>query len=152
MNTISPKRYRSLRVLEKYFNPSVLGAITRLRSQKNYLKRDYPSRPARARSLGYKSSKDVFLVQARIGRGGVNTYVGKKGRSPGNKVTRNSRNIALSEILKERVNKKFKPARVAAYYYLDKDGKNYYYEYILVNRTKSKKLSKSRPAKSSNIK
>ena len=109
---------------------------TKLRSQKNYLRVNIPCRPWKARILGYKNTGKMIVVQARISKGGVKPPAPKGGRSPGNLGRVRSRDLPKSKILAQRVCKKYKASHnLLNYYLLSKDGQNYYYEFILYDRT-----------------
>ncbi|KXA95911.1 50S ribosomal protein L15e [candidate division MSBL1 archaeon SCGC-AAA259E19] len=95
---------------------------------------DNPSKPERARKLGYKSKQGVVVARTRVRRGGRKKERPKKGRRPKrmgvNKITpaKNKRLIA-----EERTGRKFPNLEVLNSYKIGKDGKYHYYEVILVD-------------------
>jgi len=93
-----------------------------------------PTRLDRARSLGYRAKKGIFMVRVRVLRGGRQRPMIKKGRRP--KTNRRSKILGMNyqTISERRANKKFVNCEVLNSYYLGKDGKNIWHEVILVDR------------------
>ncbi len=94
-----------------------------------------PTNLASARSKGYKAKQGIILVRQRVSRGGHK----KPKRSGGRKSKRASPRITLSKnyqtIAEERANKKYKNCEVLNSYFIAKDGKHFWYEIILIDRT-----------------
>ena len=101
------------------------------RHQSNYSRIRVPSRPHRARTLGYKNKNHMILVRARIRRGGTAPMIPDKSRTPSNIGKHRTRDIPLSKILAQRVSRKYPTLRVLNYYPIQKDGKYLYYQYIM---------------------
>lgn len=111
----------------------------RLRSQTNYLKVATPARPFRARTLGYKNTNTMIVVQARVQRGGIAPSIPTRGRHPSNLGRVRSRSLPLSRILGQRVARRFLSHDILCYYPLAKDGQYWYYQYILHRKNLCKK-------------
>ncbi len=92
-----------------------------------------PTRLDKARSLGYKAKKGFIVVRQRIGRGG-HTRPHSAGRR---RSARRTYKLPLrknyKQIAEERVQKKFVNLVVLNSYYVAEDGKNYWYEVILID-------------------
>lgn len=96
-----------------------------------------PTRLDRARSLGYKAKPGFIVVRQRTPAGGhTNPEKNSKG---GRRPKRQSQKMALRKsyqlISEERAVRKFPNCEVLNSYWLAKDGKYYWYEVILVDRT-----------------
>ena len=109
------------------------------------VKLEHPTRMDRARSLGFKAKKGVFVVRQRVSRGGRKREWRTKGRR-----TKAQRRVKIlsknyRQVAEERVQKKFLNCEVLNSYWVAKDGKYYWYEVIMVDRdapqvTKNKDL------------
>ncbi len=94
-----------------------------------------PLRIDRARSLGYKAKKGVFVVRIRIQRGGHRRQRPHKGRRSKRMTPRKIISMNYKEIAEQRVAKRYRNAEVLNSYLLGKDGLHYFYEVILVDRS-----------------
>ena len=94
-----------------------------------------PLRLDRARSLGYKAKKGVSVVRVRIKRGGHKRTRPYKARRT--KRLHNRKNLTMNyrEIAEQRVARKFTNMEVLNSYVIGRDGMNYFYEVILVDRS-----------------
>lgn len=101
------------------------GVITRV---------DKPLRLDRARALGYKAKKGVTVVRIRIGRGGHKRSRPNKGRRTKRLHIRKNLKMNYKEIAEQRVARKFNNMEVLNSYQIGKDGMNYFFEVILVDR------------------
>jgi large subunit ribosomal protein L15e len=95
---------------------------------------DRPTRPDRARALGYKAKQGVFIVRQRVKRGGHRRPIKKCKRSK-RFTTKLILHKNYRQICEERANKKFPNSEVLNSYWVAKDGKSYWYEVIMVDRT-----------------
>lgn len=93
-----------------------------------------PLRIDRARSLGYKAKKGVTVVRVRIKRGGHKRTRPYKARRTKRLHTRKNLTMNYREIAEQRVARKFKNMEVLNSYVIGRDGINYFYEVILVDR------------------
>jgi large subunit ribosomal protein L15e len=104
------------------------------RRQPVTLRIDNPTRLDRARSLGYKAKQGFIIVRQRLGRGGrMRSYSFGGRRSKANRryliLDKNYQAVAES-----RASKKFTNCEVLNSYWVGQDGKNYWYEVILIER------------------
>jgi large subunit ribosomal protein L15e len=94
---------------------------------------DKPSRPGRARSLGYRAKQGFVLVRTRVGKGGRKRPKIRKGRRPkrtGRFFTTEQSSQAIAE---KRVARKFPNLEVLNSYYVGESGTHKFYEVILVD-------------------
>lgn len=93
-----------------------------------------PTRLDRARALGYRPIKGIVLVRQRIKAGSHSLPRITKGRS--SKKQRQTMILRKSYklIAEERVSKKFRNCEVLNSYEVGNDGKNYWFEVILVEK------------------
>lgn len=97
------------------------------------LRIERPTRPDRARSIGYKAKNGIVVVRQRVSSGG-HVRPGKPGgRRP--KHNRRRMNLALSyqTIAERRANDKYPNCEVLGSYFVAKDSKSYWFEVILVD-------------------
>jgi large subunit ribosomal protein L15e len=104
------------------------GVITRV---------EKPLRLDRARALGYKAKKGVGVVRIRIKRGGHKRTRPNKARRTKRLHIRKNLRMNYKEIAEARVAKRFSNMEVLGSYWVGKDGMNYFYEVILVDRDKN---------------
>ncbi|MFH0711782.1 MAG: 50S ribosomal protein L15e [archaeon] len=108
------------------------GAITRV---------EKPLRLDRARSLGYKAKRGVVVVRIKILRGGHKKMRPNKARRTKRLHNRKNLKMNYKEIAEMRVARKFNNMEVLGSYWVGKDGMNYFYEVILVDRNEPGILS-----------
>lgn len=101
------------------------GAITRV---------EKPLRLDRARSLGYKAKKGVVVVRIKIKRGGHKKSRPNKARRTKRLHIRKNLRMNYKEIAETRVARKYDNMEVLNSYQVGKDGMNYFFEVILVDR------------------
>ncbi len=93
-----------------------------------------PSKPERARELGYKAKQGVVVARARVRRGGRRKKRPKKGRRPKrmgvSKITASKNKKLIAE---ERTAKKFPNLEVLNSYKVGEDGEYHYFEVILID-------------------
>jgi len=94
-----------------------------------------PTRIDRARSLGYKAKQGFIVVRQKVPRGGHRRPKDFAGRRPKRSGVRMSLSISYKSIAEQRAAKKFKNCEILSSYIVAKDGKNYWYEIILIDRT-----------------
>ena len=92
-----------------------------------------PTRIDRARSLGYKAKQGFVVVRQRVGRGGHTRPQIKGGRRPKRYGTRLNLSKNYKQIAEERAQKKFVNLVLLNSYWVAEDGKNYWFEIILVD-------------------
>jgi large subunit ribosomal protein L15e len=93
-----------------------------------------PLRLDRARALGYKAKQGVVMVRARVRRGGLHKRRWQGSHGPKkmgvNKITMKQNTQAIAEM---RSSKKFPNMEVLNSYWIGADGKQHYYEVIMVD-------------------
>ena len=93
-----------------------------------------PTRIDRARSLGYKAKQGFIIVRQRVIRGGHVRQYNTHGRNPRKTRTRLVLDKNYKQIAEERANKKYPNCEVLNSYWVAQDGKNYWYEVILIDK------------------
>ncbi|MFH0832902.1 MAG: 50S ribosomal protein L15e [Candidatus Aenigmatarchaeota archaeon] len=99
------------------------------------IKVDKPSRLTRARSLGYKAKQGYVMVRTRIGKGGRKRPMIRKARKPSKSGRFFTPMQSLQSIAEKRASRKFPNLEVLNSYYIGEDGKNKFFEVILVDPT-----------------
>jgi large subunit ribosomal protein L15e len=93
-----------------------------------------PSRPDRARRVGYKAKQGIIVVRVRVGRGGMRKQRPVSGRRPKHfGVVRIKQGTNMRKIGERRVSEKFPNLEALGSYYLHKDGRYLWYEVILAD-------------------
>jgi|SRR3989344_3424369 len=105
------------------------------RKQPNTLRIDRPTRLDRARSLGYKAKNGIIIVRQRVNRGGRMRPMITGGRRPKHSRRKKVIDINYQTIAEQRANKKYVNCEVLNSYFVGKDGMDYWYEIILVDRS-----------------
>lgn len=101
------------------------GAITKV---------EKPLRLDRARALGYKAKKGITVVRVKIKRGGHKRSRPNKARRTKRLHIRKNLRMNYKEIAETRVARKYTNMEVLNSYQVGKDGMNYFFEVILVDR------------------
>ena len=104
------------------------------RTEAATIKIERPTRIDRARNLGYKAKQGIVVVRQRVRRGGKMRPDIKGGRRPKHARLHKVSKISYQVIAEQRANDKFPNCEVLNSYFVAKDGKNYWYEIILVDR------------------
>ena len=99
------------------------------------LRLEHPTRLDRARNAGYKAKEGVLIVKQRDIRGSHK----RRDRAGGRRSKHSGRKMNLQlnyqAIAERRANSKFINCEVVNSYFLAKDGRYYWYEVILIDRT-----------------
>ena len=95
---------------------------------------EHPTRPDRARSLGYRAKQGYIIVRQRVKRGGHRRPGPPGGRRPKHARRRMVLDKNYQRIAEERAAKKFVNCEVLNSYWVSQDGKNYWYEIILIDK------------------
>lgn len=98
------------------------------------LRIEHPTRPDRARSLGYRAKQGYIIVRQRVLRGGHRRPGPPGGRRPKHARRRMVLDKNYQRIAEERAVKSFKNCEVLNSYWVMQDGKHYWYEVILIDR------------------
>lgn len=104
------------------------------RREGSTVKLEFPTRIDRARALGYKAKQGVFVVRQRVLRGG---HVRKRpiGRKQKNKRSRLDLRKNYQLIAEERAIRNYPNCEVLNSYWVGQDGKQYWFEIIVVDRS-----------------
>lgn len=116
-------------------NPQHLrDRIVAWRRQPAAMRLDRPSRPQRARRLGYKAKQGVVVVRMRVGTGGMRRQRPRGGRRPKHLgVTRIKADVSMKQVAERRVLERYPNMRLLGSYYIYKDGAHYWFEVILAD-------------------
>jgi large subunit ribosomal protein L15e len=106
------------------------------------LRIERPTRLDRARELGYKAIQGVFIVRQRVDRGGRQRPQIRKARRP--KTQRHMKIVSKNyqRVAEERASKKYLNCEVLNSYWVAQDGKQIWYEVIMVDRNSPEVLSR----------
>ncbi|MEA3202353.1 MAG: large subunit ribosomal protein L15e [Thermoplasmata archaeon] len=119
---------------DKTFGSAQWLRLVAWREGSSFERVEKPLRLDRARTLGYKAKQGIIVVRARVRRGGLNKVRPVQGRVPSkmgvNKITMRQNIQAIAEV---RTAKHFPNLEVLNSYWIGEDGKNHYYEVILVD-------------------
>ena len=96
---------------------------------------EHPTRLDRARALGFKPKPGIFVVRQRVSRGTHKRPDWSGGRHSHNMGARLILRKNYQFIAEERANKVYPNCEVLNSYYVLQDGKNYWYEVIMADRT-----------------
>ncbi|MEE9586257.1 MAG: 50S ribosomal protein L15e [Nitrososphaerales archaeon] len=108
------------------------GIDLRRRSTIERLER--PTRLDRARRLGYKAKPGFIVVRIKVGRGGMRRSKASGGRRPKHAgIVKMKADVSMRQTSEKRVATKFPNLKVLNSYFLYKDGKNAWYEVILID-------------------
>ena len=104
------------------------------RKQNTITRLERPTRLDRARTLGYKAKQGIIVVRIKVGRGGMRRPRPKAGRRQKHAgVVKMKANINMKQTSEKRVSRKYPNLHVLNSYFVYKDGKNAWYEVILVD-------------------
>ena len=95
---------------------------------------DRPTRIDRARAVGWKPKKGFVVVRQRVLRGGRQKTDNLGGRKTSNSGMRKVVSKSYQVVAEERANNKYPNCEIMNSYFLASDGKNAWYEVILVDR------------------
>jgi large subunit ribosomal protein L15e len=95
---------------------------------------DKPLRLDRAHALGYKAKNGVIVVRVRVNRGGHKRERPTKGRRSKRLTIRTTLSMNYKEIAEQKATRKFPNCEVLNSYWIGRDGTNYFFEVILVDR------------------
>lgn len=103
------------------------------RKQPSILRVENPTNLIAARSLGYRAKKGILLIRVKLKRGGKQRPQIKKGRRSKHYGRRKVLGKNYQWIAEERAQKYFSNLEVLNSYKAGKDGKNYWFEIIMVD-------------------
>lgn len=105
------------------------------RREPSTLRISRPTRLDRARSLGYKPKKGIILLRQRVSRGGHVRGRPGGGRHSSNMTSKLNLRKSYHYIAEERAMKEYSNCEVLNSYYVAEDGKYYWYEIIMIDRS-----------------
>lgn len=94
-----------------------------------------PTRIDRARSLGYRAKPGFIIVRQRVKRGGRQNPKPSGGRRSKRQSRRKDLRMSYQVVAEMRAAKKYINLEVLNSYWVAKDGQNYWYEVILVDKS-----------------
>lgn len=109
--------------------------LIKWRREPSVVRVEHPSRPDRARALGYKAKQGIIIVRVRVRKGGRRKARPDSGRRPkrmGVEGFAPAKSLRL--IAEERAARKYPNMEVLNSYYVAEDGIYKWYEVILVDR------------------
>ena len=134
--------------LWKENSPELRDRVITWRKQDAVTRIEKPSRILRARRLGYKAKQGIIVVRMRVGTGGMRRKRPTGGRRPKHLgVTRIKAAVNMKQVAERRVLERYPNMALLGSYFIYKDGRHYWYEVILADRshpriTKDKELRK----------
>lgn len=93
-----------------------------------------PTRPDRARTLGYKAKQGFIVVRVRVPKGRRKRPAFKGGRRPKRRGRFFSLDKSKQAVAEERVARKFRNMELLKSYWVGKDGNHIWYECLLLDR------------------
>jgi len=120
---------------KKNMKDNFKNKLLQWRKEERFTRIEKPTRPDRARALGYKAKQGFIIVRARILRGGRDRpHYLRKARKPSKAgVNRFTSKQSLQAIVEQRVARKYTNLEVLNSYWVGEDGKCVWYEVILVD-------------------
>jgi large subunit ribosomal protein L15e len=104
------------------------------RQQHTVTRLEHPTRPDRAHALGWRAKNGYVVVRVRVRRGGQNKRAIIAGRRPKRKgILRLTLAKSLQRIAEERAQKHYPNLEVLNSYWVGEDGKEKFYEILLVD-------------------
>lgn len=95
---------------------------------------DQPTRPDRARAVGYRAKQGIIVVRQKVTRGGRQRPQIKHGRRPKANTRRKTVSLNYQTVAEQRANKHYPNCEVAGSYLVAKDGSSAWYEIVLYDR------------------
>ncbi|GAJ20074.1 unnamed protein product, partial [marine sediment metagenome] len=94
-----------------------------------------PTRIDRARSLGYKAKQGYLVIRQRVIRGGHKRPKIRSGRRPSRYHQTKNLDLSYQAIAERRADMKYPNCEVLNSYYVAEDGRHFWYEVILVDKS-----------------
>lgn len=95
---------------------------------------DNPTRPDKARRVGYRAKQGVFIVRQRVDRGGRAKPFPAGGRRTKRYRSRMNLKMNYQWVAEQRANDKYVNCEVLNSYFAGKDGQHFWYEVVMVDR------------------
>ncbi len=127
------KYFRKLRKNSEY-KKLIKDRLISWRTEPVIIRIERPTKLDRAHSLGYKAKQGFVLARIRIGKGSSKREKPMGGRKPGKTgLMKMTSKMNLQHIAEMRVARKFPNLQVLNSYYVAEDGKQKWFEVILVD-------------------
>ena len=108
--------------------------LLRWREEHTVTRLEHPTRLDRARAVGYRAKNGYFVVRVRVRRGGQRKRAIIAGRRPKRKgILRMTLAKSLQRIAEERAQKHYPNLEVLNSYWVGEDGKQKFFEVVLVD-------------------
>jgi len=112
------------------------GRLIEYRKSNAITRIEKPTRLDKAHALGYKAKTGFVVVRVRLMRGGRKRSRDRKGRRSKRQTIRKTLMMNYRWVAEIRAENRFKNLVVLNSYPVGKDGKNYFYEVIMVDPTR----------------
>ncbi len=119
---------------KKSLNELWYDRLVQWRNDPPTLRIEHPTRLDKARVLGYRAKQGIFIVRQRIERGGHTRERIQGGRVPRKFGVRMNLEQNYQWICEQRAARQFPNCEVLNSYWVAKDGMNYWYEVIMVDK------------------
>ncbi len=117
-----------------YVKPLLRERMIQWRKGPSFVRVEHPTRIDRARRLGYKAKQGYVVVRAKVRRGGLRKHKIKAGRRPKRRgIKKITMSKSIQQIAEERTAKRYPNLEVLNSYWVGEDGRQKYYEVILVD-------------------
>jgi large subunit ribosomal protein L15e len=121
---------------DSYVDDLMFERLMAWRREENFTRVERPTRLDRARALGYKAKQGIVIVRGHVRKGSLQRrkmrWKGRRAKRKGiNKLTMGKN---LQWICEERAAKKYTNLEVLNSYWVGEDGKNMWFEIIMVDK------------------
>ena len=114
--------------------PELRRRVVGWRRQHAITRIERPSRPQRARRLGYKAKQGIVVVRMRVGAGGMRKQRPRGGRRPKHLgVTKIKADVGMKAVAERRAAERYPNMNILGSYFVYKDGKHYWFEIIMAD-------------------
>ena len=127
--------------IKENLEQSLRNRLIAWRKQPVILRIDKPTDIGRARVLGYKAKKGFVVVRVRILRGGRRRPRINRGRRTVRQTVRKTLKMNYQWVAEQRASRKYTNLEVLNSYKVGKDGKNFFFEVIMVDTSRPEVLS-----------
>ena len=117
----------------KQRTPALRERIMKWRKTPVVVRVERPLNPPRARSLGYKASRDYVMARVRIAKGKRRRRRPDLGRKPGKNRKTQPPGLSLQVLAEKRAERRFVNLRLVNSYYVGEDGQFKFFEVILTS-------------------
>ena len=115
-------------------SPQLRQRLSKWRKQNTLTRVVKPTNITRARSLGYKATKDYIVARVRVKRGKRRRSATSLGRKPGKNRKTENPGKPWQWFAEQKASKRYPNMNVINSYFVGEDGQHAYYETILENK------------------